>query len=195
MAGSKTKQQQQKATSNRSQRRERSKEDEGVNVDIPNPLLFNAFGDPFLLRNLSIDDQLVADIANGVVTLLEAGEEPEDGDDSDETVSRNDARIKPLIHATLAFAVEHFLRSRDTKSQQQPNLVIDTQSDSDHVWDIGERLQAAEDKDVLSLSKSDHRWLFQKAKDLAHKAFPLDARMFIDHLEIKGPDDQGDDKE
>lgn len=149
-------------------RKEAQKQDKSVLVELSNPPLHNAFGDPFMLRNLRFDETLLKALRDG-----------------DEEVDEDDPRLVPLVHADLAIAVEHFLRSREAKSQE--NLVVKSQADSDHVWDIGEQLQEAREakKRVIVMSKSDHRWLLQKAKELAHKAFPVDSRMFIDHLDIK----------
>lgn len=150
-------------------RKEAQAQDKSVLVELPNPDLYNAFGDPFMLRNLRFDETLLRALRNG---------------DEEEDIDEDDPHIQPLLHADLALAIEHFLRSRDPKSQS--NMVVTAQADSDHVWDIGECLQACRNgKGVkIVMSKSDHRWLVQKAKELAHKAFPVDARMFIDKLDI-----------
>lgn len=149
-------------------RREAQKQDKSILIELPNPQLQNAFGDPFMLRNLRFDE-----------TLLQALR------DGDEEVGEDDPRLTPLLHADLALAIEHFIRSRDAKTGQ--NLVVTDQAGSDHVWDLGECLQATRKGkgDKIEMSKSDHRWLLQKAKELAFRAFPIDARMFIDHLDVQ----------
>lgn len=162
-------------TTKTQRRKEAQRQDKSVLVELENPELANAFGDPFMLQNFRFDE--------GVYKALLAGDA--DPDDPDEDIEKDDIRVIPLVHADLAYAIEYFLRARNAQTRE--NLVVSAQTDADHIHDLGEALQVhhkGKEGANLQISKADHRWLLQKAKELAHKAFPIDARMFIDCLEI-----------
>ncbi len=162
------------------QKAERAAE-KGISVELVNEQLTSAFGSPFMLANLHLDQDLIRDIAAGNVELLSPDDETEP---DDERIAADDPRLQRLLHADLCLAIEHFLRTRDPAGTK--NIIVTSQADSDHVWDIGQALQDVKGG-KLSLAKGDHRWLLQKVKDFAFQAFPMDARMFIDALDVEPP--------
>ena len=155
----------------------KQKVDSSVLVPIPNPLLLNAFGDPLMLQNYRFDQELFEAFRNG----------------TGEDIDKDDDRLVPLIHASVADAIESFIRSRNAQGR---NLIVKSQGDSDHIWDIGAVLKDHRGDDELVLSRGDYRWLVQKAGELAFEAFPVDARTFIDHLKAASEpsSDPPDDK-
>jgi len=162
-----------KKTDTRTARREAQVQDKSVLVELDNPTLSNAFGDPFMLQNFRFDEELWRAVQKG---------------ESDEEVDEDDLRVQQLVHADLAYSIEYFLRARN--AQTRDSLVVSSQTDADHIHDLGEALQVhrkGKEGAPLLISKSDHRWLLQKAKELAFKAFPVDSRMFIDLIDVATP--------
>lgn len=161
-------------------------EEHDVVVRLVNKPLYNAFGDPFYLQNFRFDPEIV-----GMIQAELDGTKAEPNDEVyleelNETISlRDDVRLRRNVHSDMAYAVEFFLRSRDAQSGK--SIVVKTQTDSDHVWDIGQALQHFRIKDYLELSKGDHRWLVDKVKECAFQVYPTDARMFLDALAIAYP--------
>ncbi len=180
------------AKNQRNRRRDAQAQDKTVLVELQNPLLSNAFGDPFRLQNFRFDEELILAIQTGKARVGTDDDDEEDEDIAVEVIDKGDTRIAPLVHANLSYAVEYFLRARDPRSRE--NLVVSSQADSDHIHDLGEVLQqvhkgileakAGKEPKTFSISKADHRWLLDKAKNLAYKAFPIDSRMFIDCLDV-----------